>query len=326
MGTGLRGRLSGMLSSQPAPRVVEDLDDPVLAEVLGLSRAGNWHALRERLFAVADDGERLSTYVRRAADVPGVDRWMAPVLEAETDSPLVQLFAGAHHVTWAWEARTAARAKDVSREQFRVFHERLRTAERFLYDAVEGLPGSAAPWYFLQISGRGLEVGPEVARRRFEATVKRSPEHVGAHRQQLQQVCAKWGGSHEEMHAFARKAALEGRQGNPLGELVASAHVERWLDLPGGGADTAYMRQPSVIAELHEAADHTVRHPDHGRGLHWIPAFNEFAMAFWLADERKAAAELFAELDGRASESPWQYVNGENPAAVFRKARNDCRR
>lgn len=324
MGIGLRGRLAGVLGGGPAPRVVEDLDDPAVAEVTALSRAGDWTALRERLFAVADDGQLLSSYVDRATDVPGVDGWMESVLDAEADSPMVQLFAGAHHVHWAWEARTGARAEHVSREQFRVFHERLRIAERLLYDAVEGLSGSAAPWYFLQMCGRGLQVGSEVARLRFEATVKRCPEHVGAHRQQLQQVCRKWGGSHEEMHAFARTAVLDGRKGNPLGELVPIAHLEHWLDLPSG-EDDAYLRQPAVVAELHEAADHTVRHSEHGRPLLWVHAFNAFAMAFWKAGDRRAAADFFAELDGRVNDFPWYYL-GNDAAAVYRKARNDCRR
>lgn len=325
MGMGLRARLSGMLASQPAPRIVEDLDDAAVAESRELSRAGNWPALRERLSAVVDDGRLLSAYVDQATRVPGVSDWMAAVLDADPDAPLVQLFAGAHHVRWGWEARTGARAEDVSREQFRVFHERLGTAERFLYDAAEGLPGSAAPWYFLQMSGRGLEVGPDVARLRFEATVKRCPEHAGAHRQQLQQVCRKWGGSHGEMHAFARDSALKGRAGNPMGELVAIAHLEHWLDLPDG-EDDAYMRGPAVAADLHQAADHTVRHPAYGRELHWVHAFNAFAMAFWLADDRKAAAGFFAELEGRVDAFPWSYLNGNDPAAVYRKARNDCRR
>ncbi|MFD9036572.1 hypothetical protein ACFVZW_36375, partial [Streptomyces sp. NPDC059567] len=112
-------------------------------------------------------------------DVAGVERWIAGVLEAEPDAALPRLVAGIRHISWGWEARTGARAQHVSREQIEIFHDRLRTAEKYLYEVAEREPQWTSPWYGLQTTGRGLQVGPSVARRRFEATVRRDPHHPG---------------------------------------------------------------------------------------------------------------------------------------------------
>ena len=177
-------------------------------------------------------------------------------------------------------------------------------------------PGWAAPWYFLQISGRGLQVRPEVAGHRFEETCRLAPGHVAAHRQQLQQLCVKWGGSHERMHAFAREAVRAAPAGSPLGQLVAMAHLEQWLDI-GGDPESAFMGGAEVVGALHEAAERSVRHPDFARRRDWALAFNTFAMAFALSGEYHAARPLFRELGNRVTETPWKYLDGRSPLAPF---------
>ncbi|MFD8073093.1 hypothetical protein ACFV3E_10635 [Streptomyces sp. NPDC059718] len=305
---------------RPSPRLDPARGNPALADLRAAAAAADWPAIRERLSAVADDRER-SWLVANVVDVDGWERWMPAVVAAEPDSGLAQLVAGARQVTWAWEARTGLRAQHVSREQFQVFHERLEVAEDLLYRAAELEPAWASPWYFLQMSGRGLQVGPDLARLRFEATVRRSPLHLGAHQQQLQQVCRKWGGSHEEMHAFARESMLAAPEGSDLGVLVAVAHLEHWGDLDRGD-DTAYMLRLQVEKELHEAADRSYRNAAYQGALDPVGTFNAFAMAFALAGEKKAAAEAFAATGGLVTEFPWQYLNGNDPVAAYRSLRS----
>jgi hypothetical protein len=287
-----------------------------LARLREAAQAADWTAVREELAAVPD-GEDLTRCVAHVSDVAGVEEWIAKAVESEPESALARLVAGARGVTWAWEARTGARAEDVSRERFEVFFERLGVAEEHLYEAAEREPEWVAPWYFLLITGRGLQVDPEPARLRFEAAVRRCPGHPGVHRQRLQQVCRKWGGSHEEMHAFARESMLRAPEGSGLGELVAIAHIEHWLDLDEG-EDMAHIRSPRVIAELHEAADRSVRHPAHVRTRGWTHPFNAFAMAFALAGEKQAAAGMFQALQGRVTEFPWYYLDSD-PVRAYRK-------
>lgn len=318
------GLTLGRWVGRPDAQVQKDSGDPDVTRVREAAAGADWATVRGVLEARPESEDR-TELLWAVGDTAGVERWIAGVIEAEPDSALPLLVSGVRHISWGWEARTGARAKDVSREQFDVFHARLRTAERQLYEAAEREPQWTSPWYGLQITGRGLQVGQVTARRRFEATVRRDPHHMGAHQQQLQQVCEKWSGSHEEMHAFARASAFGAPGGTPLGQLVAIAHIEEWLSLDAG-PDAAYMRRPEVAASLRQAADHSYRHPDFVRRGAWLQVFNTFAMAFSLAGDRAAARECFQAAEGRVTEFPWYYINGSDPAAAYRKQRSSAGR
>ncbi|MFD7735315.1 hypothetical protein ACFV6F_33645 [Kitasatospora phosalacinea] len=306
--------------AQGRPRVDPAFGDTDLARLRAFAGVGSWPAARAILDTAADQDD-LTLMVEAVADVQGAEVSVGKALAAAPDDPLLQLVQGARHVSWAWEARTRASARNVTEEQWKTFHERLESAEEHLYRAAELDPQLLGPWYFLQISGRGASLDRDAARNRFEAALRRSPGHLASHRQRLQQLCDKWQGSHEQMHAFARRAMLAAPEGSPHGELVARAHVEHWLALPPQ-EDAAYMGQERVRAELHEAADRSVRHPDYVRGRDWAATHNEFAMAFALAGQPAAANLLFAELGGLATERPWAYWG--DPAEVYQRTRLQC--
>ncbi|BAU81482.1 hypothetical protein SLA_0527 [Streptomyces laurentii] len=311
------GRTLAKRAGRPVAQVQKGSGDPDVARARMAAEAADWETLRALLEARPEGGD-WTELLWAAGETAGVETWITGVIADAPDAALPRLVAGVRYVDWGWEARTGARASQVSQEQFEIFHERLRKAEKWLYEAAELEPGWASPWYVLQISGRGLEVGQTVARRRFEATVRRAPHHAGAHQQQLQQVCAKWSGSHEETHAFARAAVFGAPAGTPLGELVALAHIEQWLDMESG-PDGEYITSPEVVASLNEAADHSYRHPDFVREGAWLGVLNAFAMAFALSGEVPAARECFDAIEGRVSEFPWQYLDGADPAAAYRK-------
>lgn len=288
-------------------------------EVAEAARRQDWPAVRDLLLAVPE-GE-WEPLLRGLGDGEGVREWLAEVIEKEPEPALALLVSASCHIHWAWEARTDTLATYVSAEQFRLFHERLRIAEEQLYEVAEREPAWAEPWHLLLITGRGLEVGPTPAYERFEAVVRRQPEHLGAHLQYLQQVAAKWGGSEEEMHHFAWTAMTGARPGSPLGVLVAVAHIESMLDR--GGRPSHYFGQPTVRRALREAADRSVCHPDHRRGPDWAFEYNAFAMVFALGGETRAARQLFRALGGRVTESPWRYLSvGAVPA--YRRWRHRC--
>jgi hypothetical protein len=299
--------------------------DPELARLRAAAAAGDWAALRDGLTAVTDQGDR-TWMLAVVAGTAGIEEWIPRAVEAEPDSALALLVSGARQISWGWEARTGARATNVTAQQWDLFRQRLATAEEQLYEVAEREPDWLGPWYFLQLSGRGTSVGTEPARYRFEAAVRRCPGHLASHRQRLQQLCAKWGGSHEQMHDFARTAMLSAPEGSPLAELVPLAHLEHWLDLRTG-TDLAmwYLAGGQVRAELREAAERSVLHPGYGRPRGWKATHNTFAMALSLAGEEQAAHRLFGELGGTVTEAPWHYLNGA-PATSFRSRRDACAR
>lgn len=319
-GFGRRGAGSAAPAGAAEPRLDPAYGDESVRLALRQAADGDWAALRPALAAA--EGEDLTFLVGAIADVPRVEQWTSRALADTPDDTLLLLLSGARHIDWGWEARTGARAKDVTEERWKVFHERLEVAEEQLLEVAEREPSWHAPWRFLQTSALGASLGPEVATSRFEAAVRRAPGNSASHWVRLQQLSAKWGGSHEEMHEFARSVMLAAPEGSRLGELVAVAHLEHWLALPDG-EDRAYLTSPAVVAGLQEAAFRSVLHPAFVPARGWQGAFNTFAMAFSLADQPKTARLLFEALDGFVTESPWHYLSG-NPVKAFRAHRDRC--
>jgi hypothetical protein len=173
-------------------------------------------------------------------------------------------------------------------------------------------PDNITAWYSLLVTSRWLELGVDETRRRFTEVVSRHPGHLRAHQQLLQQLCLKWGGSHEAMYAFAREAVTRAPAGSPLGSLVAMAHLEYWLHAGTRRmeffVDKRHFSTPDVRAELRAAADRSVRHPDYRRRPGWARVHNEFAMALTLAGDRFAAAEQFRAIGPHFTSVPWQYL------------------
>ncbi|MGA5817618.1 hypothetical protein ACPC54_07130 [Kitasatospora sp. NPDC094028] len=322
---GLFGRRAGDGAAAGAkPRLDPVFGDESARLLTQQAAAGDWAAVRPVLAARTGeaDGRELSRLVGLVSHQPGVEEWVARALAEAPDDTLALLVSGARHVDWGWEARSGSLAKHVSEEQWQLFHQRLDIAEAQLLEVAEREPSWLAPWYFLQISARGSSLGPEVATCRFEAALRRAPGHGASYHQRLQQLCQKWGGSHEEMHAFARASMLAAPEGSPLGELVALAHLEHWLSLPDG-EDGAYLTSPAVVASLQEAAFRSVLHPDFVPAHGWQAAFNTFAMAFSMAGQPKTARLLFDALDGMVTEAPWHFLSGD-PVKAFTHHRDRC--
>ena len=297
--------------------------DPELARLRQAMTDADWPTVRA-VFDGAADPDDQATFVDVARHVPGSEEWLPDVVRANLDDTLPLLLYGARVTAWAWEARTGLLPEYVSRDQFEVFFERLRIAEDALQEVVRREPDNTAAWHQLVITARGLELGTDEARRRFDEVVARHPWHIRAHQQMLQQLCLKWFGSHEAMHAFARDAMLAAPAGSALGHLVAVAHLEHWAYLAREKPTNRYLRSREVLASLHEAADRSVRHPDYRPRRDWPEISNAFAMAFSLAGDRRAAAEQFEVIGDLATQWPWLYLDGEDPGRAFCARRQEA--
>ena len=301
----------------PAPRFAPGDGDPVLVGLLDAAKAKDWPAIRATLAGFG--GFDLSSLAANLChQSPQMDEWMPDAVGDGAGDALARFILGARKVERGWEIRTGARATQVSQDQFAAFHAHLREAEEYLYDAVALDRASAGPWYYLLMSARGLQAGLPVTKRRFEALVTRSPGHVGAHRQMLQSLCRKWSGSHEQMHAFATEA-MRGPHGLHLGEIVAIAHLEHWLDLKPEERQPYISSQP-VRTELLEAADRSIFDPDYAMPRAPYQALNHFALLFALAGLYEQSRAAFQATGGVVTKSPWNYFNAD-PVAAYAKRR-----
>ena len=139
----------GRWAGRPVAHVDKDSGDPDARRVRVAAEAADWATVRDVLDARPESEDRTSL-LWAVGDVAGTERWIADIVAAEPQAPLPRLVAAVRHISWAWEARTAFRASHVSREQFQLFHDRLATAEAWLYEVAEREPGWTSPWYGLQ--------------------------------------------------------------------------------------------------------------------------------------------------------------------------------
>ncbi|GAA4576372.1 hypothetical protein [Planotetraspora kaengkrachanensis] len=295
------------------------LGDPDASRLRDALERRDWRSAGDFLNSVTDPDHR-AFYLGICQAAPGVQEWIDEWVAAEPDVTLPVLVQGTNGIQWAWDARGRARASHTTARQFREFHRRLKIAEDSLRDVARRDPDDVDAWSGLVTTARGLELGKTEAWRRFDEVTSRHPLHVYAHEQMLQGLCAKWYGSDKEMFSFARKAVTKSPEGNPLGHLVAVAHIEFWS---GNGQDN-HLSRSEVRAELHAAANRSVRHADYRAKLGGQVSHNWFALAFSLAGDHTAAREHFEVIGRSLTPSPWQLF--DDPVGMFRKMRATARK
>ncbi|SEE10309.1 hypothetical protein [Streptomyces sp. Ag109_O5-10] len=294
---------------------LQSLGDTRVMALLVAAESGDWDALRMALahFDLGRDHQVLG----ELSDVDGLQDWIGRVVEEDEEHRATALLiSGARHVNWGWEARTSARATDVSREQWRVFYDRLQIAEEHLLEAAELRPEWITPWRRLLTSGRGMSVGTAVNEARLDAALRRDPLDLATHIEWVSHLQPRWHGGSGQALEFARKSFAGAPDGHRLGCVVAMAHIEDWVE----SDDKDCLDTPEIQGELRDAARRSILHPGYERRPGWQEDFNIFAMALSLSAESVVAPRVYHELDGAWTRWPWTYMaQPEKTYARFRR-------
>ncbi|MGW6789387.1 hypothetical protein [Streptomyces chartreusis] len=294
------------------------LGDTRVLALVEAADAGDWPAVKAAL-APFDLG-REQAVLGQLAVVDGVEKWIVRAADEDKGDKELRatalLISGARHVSWGWEARTSARAVDVSRDQWQTFYERLRIAEEHLLEAAELRPDWVTPWRHLLTSGRGMSLDDRVQGARLAAGLRRDPLNLDLHLEWVSHLQPRWGGEPGQATEFAHKAFAAAPDGHRLGCVVAMARIEEWVE----SEDRDCLQQPRIRTELREAAERSILHHAYERRLGWQGDYNIFAMALSLAGSSKAS-NVFRELNGVITEWPWTFMAAPEKAyARFRKA------
>ncbi|MDF2271912.1 hypothetical protein P2Q00_41805 [Streptomyces coacervatus] len=308
----------------PAPRwqkqgmyTLRALGDARVRALVDAAEAGDWDAVKVALapFDLGRDHQVLG----ELADLEGVQDWIGRAVEEDKEHRATALLiSGARHISWGWEARTRRLAKNVSQEQWRIFHERLHIAEDQLLEAAELRPEWVTPWRRLLTSGRGMSLGPAVNETRRDAALRRDPLDLETHIEWVSQLQPRWSGEPGEALEFAREAFTGAPEGHRLGCVIAMAHIEDWVESDHKNC----LITPEIQDELLEAAERSILHPAHVRRPGWQEDFNIFAMALSLASERIALPRVFRELGGAYTSWPWRYM--AEPEKMYARARRNA--
>lgn len=295
----------------PAPRrktngvyTLRALGDTRVLALVEAADAGDWEAVKVALAPF--DAGRDHAVLGQLAELDGVQDWIGRAVEEDKEHRATALLiSGARHIAWGWEARTSARAVDVTAEQWQTFHARLRIAEEHLLEAAELRPEWVTPWRQLLTSGRGMSLGSEVNETRLDAALRREPLDLETHVEWISQLQPRWGGEPGRALAFAREAFAGAPDGDRLGCVIAMAHIEEWVESDDG----EHLEAAATQEELRDAARRSVLHPAYRRSPGWQQDFNMFAMALSLASESIVCPRVFHELAGACTSWPWKYMS-----------------
>jgi len=306
----------------PDEAVVLDAPDPSLRVALAAAAAGD-HAPAAGLLAATREHaqwERRDACVSRLARAslhhPG---WLDSWLEESPEDPDAVLVKADQYLCQAWQIRTGARAEDIEAGQFRAFHAVLRDAVPVISAAAGLNPGDPVPWRIALTQARGIQAPREVFDTCLAEANARDPHHEGCHAQALQYLCAKWYGSHEEMFAFAERAADQAPPGSRLHALPLQAVVEYLIsdeETPGPGPYTA--RAEAAVARAQALSDSYAPGDREAAGFR-----NHLALVLWSMRRHEEALAAFRSIGVHATTFPWAYF-GE-ARAEFLEARAGTR-
>ncbi|MEV5604732.1 hypothetical protein AB0L33_25165 [Streptomyces sp. NPDC052299] len=278
------------------------LGDTRVLALVGAARLGDWEAVKAAL-APFDLG-RDHRILNELEELGRLQTWIGRAVEEDKEHRATALLiSGARHIQWGWEARTAARASQVTEQQWRVFHKRLRIGEEQLLEAAELRPEWVTPWRRLLTSGRGMSLGADITEARRDAALRRAPLDLETHIEWISQLQPRWGGEPGQALRFARDAYADAPEGDRIGCVIPMAHIEDWVE----SDETGCLKTDEIREELRRVAEHSILHPGYERRPGWQHDFNIFAMALSLAGERQTAKRVFRALDGAFTSWPWAY-------------------
>lgn len=235
--------------------------------------------------------------------------------QRDPKNSIYPLLRGAGLVFAAWQARGAGTSDTVSGLAQKLFEDNLRQAEQFYLQAAALDPADPTPYALLIYLELGLSLGADTVDSYLEQALQRHPNHFQAHLNYLSTLTQKWGGSHEDMFAFARDAIQEPQADGLLAGLIFYAHIERWLYHSFEEPDPEkYMKLMELYLARLDAQQETIRAYErlkqslgtHNR-LATIRAMNLAGFWFYLRKDTQRLKEIMEYLGYSLLERPWQY-------------------
>ncbi|GAB3834865.1 hypothetical protein [Kribbella italica] len=219
-----------------------------------------------------------------------------------------------------WEVRTGYVASMVSDQQFRTFHDILRTAREVVEAAIEVAPDDPTPWTVYQWVAIGLGADLDRHEELFQEAIARHPTSYAAHGNKVHAIAPKWYGTTiEEMLAFGAETADQAAPGSVLVGVLGKAVAEARLHV-FGFTDASAMKKVAAATKLANtwtdpliAAREKWLQPGRAPEAPDLDAHNYFAYLLKKhRDEGRASADA---MFNRVGTLPWAY--GGDPLEAF---------
>ncbi|ARF79682.1 DUF4034 domain-containing protein [Kitasatospora aureofaciens] len=302
----------------PTRATAPGADAAQLAQAEEAATAGDWKPFAAYLAEAGTDwNERYRRLWKLAEHASKDDGWLSAWRAAEPGSADAAVVHATALIDLAWQVRSSKQAKHVTREQFDAFHRVLGEATEASRAAAELAPDDPSPFVSQLPIAMGLGWSHEQFDALWQQVIARAPYHYSAHQTALQYWCRKWSGSHEQMSAFAERAAA----GAPPESLLSGLRLAALHELEFTEDDYRSWMTPQanqaidkVIADLKTVPTDDPRLP----GLHHL-------LAYGLTHNRRwaEAVEQFRLADRYIDHAPWTYTG--RPKATYIEIRNRAR-
>lgn len=228
------------------------------------------------------------------------------------------LLRAAQGIVWAWDAKRGDGG------DWRDFGDRLKVLETEIRQLVPHDPNRPALQLVL---GKGADWDHRTLQATYQEGHNLNPNHYPVHRNYLETLLARSGGSHEAALSFATKTMEQCGDGSNLGTLVMTALSEQWLAMKSFGQESAsadiLIGQPRVLQLTEEAYRKSLGSPHYEETHASVVARNEAAFWFFVSKQRPFLKAELQKLKGRYMVHPWGTL--AEPRKAFEAARRMAR-
>lgn len=226
---------------------LEELDDLVAqGELARLEQT--FDRILARHFAEAEPGEEIhdTLYDQMLAGTAEIDRITAAWIGQAPESAYANLARGAYLRGAAWKARGEDIASETPRESMRRMSELADAAIPYFERAISINPKLIAAHVGLLEIGM-LDSRPELEERAFASAEKVDPACVALAHARMRALQPRWGGSYEQMLAYARRLSAHVPRRPHLAMFVGAPFADRGDRL---AADKQFTRETLEILEI----------------------------------------------------------------------------
>ncbi len=308
---GLVYRAIEPLGYRPLTRVQSPFVPPVAARMTTMLREGKHDTLRFTLSKLHRDSQRSSieAMLQILDDAENADQWIERLWRwyRENREFHASNVLASGLVKYAWLNRGNGSPTRPTERQMDAAREAFEEAERLIDKAVAAQPDNVDLLCLRLDTARGLGLDSTQHWARFRTLIAVDSGHYRGHLAMLENLNARWGGSHDAMFQFARSRAKQMPDGHPLKALVVFAHFEMrnaryWSGDPN--ADE-YFLAPEIATEIEQAWDESVNSPQFRDESRADELHNLFAAALYLAGRHVPARVALGRMDGRCLPMPW---------------------
>ncbi len=216
---------------------------------------------------------------------------------------------GIAHVVSGWAIRGRGWGETIDKSAVEPFLQHFQAAETALARAHQASPNIAAPLAGAISCACALQAPRKKIDTLFKTLTGIDPHHYCGHREMLETLKKKWGGSDEEMFVFARTAPENAQPGKNVYALVLDAHWEARNAYGWGNDDAAadaYFKDSTVREEIVAAWRKTAGRPDYREDEDSQILYNLFAAAFYLAGDKPRTRDALEKMNGLYLDEPWE--------------------